>query len=299
MSDGSGTLSSANHNDITPFLYRSGNRAWLFFASDRAGHYNIYFAEMDSNGRFFNLTMMDSNINSSYDTFSPVVFQATYYTTGSIYPTNNYISFLVVSNNATNLYTAPIDSNFSTTSNATLAFASIPATHISLYDKSNYIIPTYTPTNNLLVSTGGSLCSNYQWSPLGLTNWTTYQPDIDAGQTGSVYGIDGYPAPLPYYGSLFLMDIQSNNHRQLYFGALWVSNTSGNYTYTTNIYNISDYSSSYNDGYPCIDVATLKVYFSSTRFGKGFWNLYRFNIKTFDKEIQWDNNATNAPISKG
>jgi hypothetical protein len=297
MSDGSGTLSSLNHNDITPFLYRSGGRAWLFFASDRAGHYNIYFAEMDSNGRFFNLTMMDSNVNSSYDTFSPVVQLASYYIESlNSYFTNLYISYLVVSNDSTNLYSTAIDNNFAGMSPASLAAASISATHISLFDKEYGSILGSAGTSYLAVSTGTSLCSNYAWSPLGLTNWTTYQPSINSSQSGQVFGIDGYTAPSPYFGQIFLADIVNNSQHQLYFGGLWVSNTSGtSHVILTNIFKISDYSSSYDDGYPCIDLTTMKVYFSSKRFGKGFWNLYRFNIKTFDKEIQWDNSATNAP----
>ena len=298
MSDGSGALSSANHNDITPFLYRSGNRAWLFFASDRAGHYNIYFAEMDANGRFFNLTMMDSNVNSQYDTFSPVVFQGGVYIAASDnYAPSNFISYLVVSNGTTNLYSTMIDTNFAGLSPAVLDIPSIQATHISLYDKTDASVPTYPPYSYLSVSTGSSLTSNYQWSVYAASNteyWVTYIPLLDASNAGNIYGIDGYTAPSPYYGQLFLMDIQSNSQRQLYFGALWVSNTSGtSHVILTNIYQISDYSSGYNDGYPCIDLTTMKVYFSSTRYGKGFWNLYRFNIKTFDREIQWNYGATN------
>ena len=299
MSDGSGILSSANHNDITPFLYRSGNRTWLFFASDRAGHYNIYFAEMDGSGRFFNLTMMDSNINSGYDTFSPVVFQGGVYIGGSSYAPSNFISYLVVSNGTTNLYSTMIDTNFLGLSPGVLDVASIGATHISLFDKTNASVPTMLPYSYLSVSTGASSTSIYQWSVYAAGNteyWSTYIPQFDAGQAGNVYSIDGYTAPSPYFGQIFLMDIMSNSQHQLYFGGLWVSNTSlSSHVILTNIFKISDYGSSYDDGYPCIDLTTMKVYFSSKRFGKGFWNLYRFNNMTFDREIQWDNNATNAP----
>lgn len=122
------------------------------------------------------------------------------------------------------------------------------------------------------------------------------------GPSAAVYGIDGYTAPSPYLGQLFLVDMFSNGQRQLYFGATWTvySPTNGGpINYPTNFNAISDYSSSYDDGFPCIDLITHKVYFSSKRYGRGYWSLYRFNIKTFDKELHYDTGSTNANLFNG
>ncbi|MGA2142485.1 MAG: hypothetical protein ABSG94_08675 [Brevinematales bacterium] len=52
------------------------------------------------------------------------------------------------------------------------------------------------------------------------------------------------------------------------------------------LFAISDYVSSANDAFAYVDVAgKYKVYFSSDRTGKGNYDLYRYNVLTFDKEV--------------
>ena len=92
---GGGYISSDEFNEITPFVYRDSQtgRAWLFFASDRSDgvHYNIYAAEMFSDGTFASPVMISNlNTNNVDCVFSPLVFDIDYSSDG----TNRFIAFI-------------------------------------------------------------------------------------------------------------------------------------------------------------------------------------------------------------
>src|SRR5271157_4151878 len=60
--EGGGYLSSDTANDITPFMFRNGGNTYIFFASDRGGSLAVYYAQMDSAGKFFNLNELGTDI---------------------------------------------------------------------------------------------------------------------------------------------------------------------------------------------------------------------------------------------
>ena len=67
LSDGSGYISTDEFNEITPFIFKNTNngKKYLFFSSDRGGSYDIYYAEMDTDGKFSHPVKMDSNVNTT------------------------------------------------------------------------------------------------------------------------------------------------------------------------------------------------------------------------------------------
>jgi hypothetical protein len=256
---GGGYLSTDQYNEITPFLYRdaSSGKTWLFFSSDRGGNYDIYYAEMDSEGRFTLLKMMDTNINSSSNEIASVVFKAV---SAGAPITNLYISFIRYSSlGSTNILTYSLDSNFNT-----LSF--IPpniitnATSLGMMD------------NFLLIMCGNNFILKYMNVATGGFQWGAYS-SINVGS-----GIDSANG---YKDGLFEFYIlcRANNR---FSGLSYFPQTNG-----IKPFNVDSYASESMDKYPYIDFSgNYKVYFASDRYGKGNFDLYRYNTLTFDKVVK-------------
>lgn len=287
MADYNGYLSTVNYNEITPFLYRDTNsgRAWLFFSSDRDGNYNIYCAEMNSDGKFFNLKKLTNAINTSANEISPVIF--TNYVGNTYTYLSLYISYIQISNYKTNIYTALLDDNFNIKSEPYLSF-STNATHISILNKNEF-------APYMLVSLGTNFILRAYFDYYTTTNWSSFSSNFTYYGSASIYGADGFYAPEPFYGRLYLLDCAQSPQYSWYYGAIW--NTNGEYTARlTNFTKIPSYACEYDEGWPCVDLLNYKVYFSSKRHGKGNWDLYRYNLNTLTNNIQWNWNATNEVI---
>jgi len=272
LADGSGYLSTDNYNEITPFLYRNpdNGKAYLFFASDRDGNYDIYYAEMDNKGKFSKPTKMDANINTTNDETSPVVFKALAFTN-----TNTYVTFIRIQPpgaGGTFVYTRKIDP-FNFTNLSASASSLSASSNVGLLNKNSL-----TPT--LLRTTNGNDFYQNEWDTIS-GEWQIEPTSRDFNSTLPIYGIDGF------YTNFFLADgfgfifttIISGKYRL--YGGFISDEMSTNYAYS-----VSEYISSYNDKDPCIDLATMKVYFASDRYGKGNYDLYRYNILTFDEVMQ-------------
>ena len=268
LADGSGYLSTDNYNEITPFLYRNpdNGKAYLFFASDRDGNYDIYYAEMDDKGKFSKPTKMDANINTTNDETSPVVFKAV--SSGASFTTNTYVSLIKLTLGAgKQVYTYQIDSlNF--TNISSVDCSNIQAANIGLLDKTN--VGPY-----LLVTTNGTNFSEYYWDEYG-HGWTFYS-SRDFSSDLPILSVDGFSYD---YEHSFIINVMVENKYRLYGGYYCIE------PLTNYLYPIKEYSSPYNDKDPCIDLATMKVYFASDRYGKGNYDLYRYNILTFDEVMQ-------------
>lgn len=263
LSDGSGYLSTDKYNEITPFLYRNpdNGRAYLFFASDRDGSYDIYYAEMDNKGRFSKPIKMDTNINTAYDETSPVVFTAS-----DSENTNTYISFIIDRSPGAGImiYTYQIDpKDFSTL--GTSSSLGVTVSNIGLFNKTN--VNPY-----LLISAEGTNFYLHYWGDAE-GNWSS---EGDGGSfTLPISKVDGFEINTPSWEQIFIFSAKASGKYQLYGGTI---------TYVSSFsYSISRYISTYNDKDPCIDLETMKVYFASDRYGKGNYDLYRYNIITFDK----------------
>jgi len=269
LADGSGYLSTDNYNEITPFLYRNpdNGKAYLFFASDRDGTYDIYYAEMNSEGKFSKPIKMDTNyINTSGDEFSPVVFKAM---SGEF--TYTYISFVRRTPAAgSKVYNCQIDPlNFNSVGESSdIGFS---ASSISLLNK-NDVGPS------LLISDGNTYFRKYEWDSIyGSWNYAETTIDFDSSP---IYGVDGFSFGMYDYEHSFIINVMVENKYRLYGGYYCIE------PLTNYLYPIKEYSSPYNDKDPCIDLKTMKVYFASDRYGKGNYDLYRYNILTFDKVMQ-------------
>ncbi len=260
--EGGGYLSSDTANDITPFMFRNGS-TYIFFASDRDGALAIYYAQMDSAGLFYNLNKLGTDINQAGTVnFSPVLFQ---------YGGNTYISYISETAGATNIFTYPVNSAFHV-SGSVISIPSADAVDI------NVITPASGAPYLLVVQKSNpSTILNYSWNA---GYWM---------QTGSIAvssphnSVAGYQVSSGPFTSLYMLyDSTAGSKRQL-SGEVWITEAS-----LTGLapYPISAYSSSFNDAYPFIDAADhYKVYFSSDRYGKGYYNLYRYNTTTYDAQI--------------
>lgn len=277
--EGGGYLSTASANEITPFLFRdsSTGNAYLFFASDRDGSYAIYYAQMDSSGKFFNLAKMGLDINQPRSTnFSPVVFKA-----GGV----NYIAYLTVNTNiffnpSNNILTYALNGSFATNSTG-LAFNGVNGStnysQISVYTSSAGTV--YLQGAYGSFSGGTSIQQYYFNTATGAPNWT-FSSIIEVSSlhysTGEFVTTSG-----PSTNMYILYDNISGSKHQL-GGEVYSFGTTTN----TTAFSIKDYASSANDAFPYIDTAGgYKVYFASDRAGNGNYDLYRYNILTYDKEV--------------
>lgn len=274
LADGSGYLSTDNYNEITPFLFRDKDyvKAYLFFSSDRNGSYDIYFAELNKSGTFGTPVKMAFPVNDPTNhEYSPVLFYSAF--SGS---TNIYITFISRSqnNSATNIITWPLNSSFMTNDYVQdnfsanvlgLGFEALPTNIVD----SGRLVVSYGNTN-IHFFKKGSQNTEFAWGIMFFGDSRTNYSVFQAGSRKAVLANAYYHV----IDNTRYLIIQSSLNQ------IWGSTIAG---VSTNLFDIPAYSSSYNDRDPFIDWGgTLwPVYFSSDRLGKGNYDLYRYNTKTY------------------
>ncbi len=251
---GGGKVSSDAFNDITPFVYSYNvtGKKYLFFASDRGGNYDIYYAVMNVDGSFQKPSPLNSTINTTSREISPILCDAN---------GTNYISFLRISGGSTNLMSYRVGAGFSSFSvdqNTPVNYRHISVVRISGS-------PMFIAANGSAgIDTSSPGTSTPLWAPF--LGWTI---------NTNISGIAGiYSAAL------------SNNYLLQTTGNKFTGHSHGgsvapfSYYYPTPAY-LSDY----NDITPFIDPDTYQVYMASDRAGNGKFNLYRYNHFLFIDQI--------------
>lgn len=274
---GGGYLSSDTHNEITPFVFRDpySGRNWIFYSSDIDGSYDIFYAELFSDGKFSNPIKMTNLLCSSSNEISPVLF---YYYLSNPMITNLYISFIRISTtgSSTNIMTWCIDSYFNTTTNVSEDSFSNNAKHIGLLSNPSdnvfygFLLISENTSNLITFSKGSMNSDTFMWGGM------SYDTNVFK-LSNLCYAANGFYEPVSenfYY-------IFQNSSSQLWGGSVT------NFGNVTNFFSIPLYASSYHDRDPFIDYGDLfwPVYFSSDRYGRGNFDLYRYNSMTFKKVI--------------
>jgi hypothetical protein len=178
------------------------------------------------------------------------------------------LSYITASGGTTNINTVQLTGSLSWYANQTAITTN--TTRIALFNATN-ISPS------LIYSLGSTNWGLYVWYSYPPPPWfsgTIY--NLNQTVFSPIMDMNGYSVNSTNY---YILDIKSGNVDQIYFAV----NGTG---MTSNLSKISAYASQYNDKDPFIDLATMQVYFSSDRNGKGNFDLYRYNVKTFDKVIK-------------
>ncbi len=249
---GGGYLSTDEFNEKSPFLFRYNNNAYLFFDSDRTGNYDIYFAQMNSDGIFNPPVSLTNIINTTNNEESPILFQS-----GG----NTYIS--LIRRNPGRIVTYQLNNNFD-------VISSTPIQEMTNINVSNIGLSVLQNTNYLFLLYGTSNVVSFVFT----TNWNTNMLMTGAK---TVFAANAYE----YQANLSAV-IYQNFAGGVYqiTGAVSITNK---YLLP---FAITNYNSTFNDITPFVDVTGgYKVYFASDRFGKGNYDLYRYNDITFDKII--------------
>lgn len=245
-----GTLSDDIANDQSPFLFRTGSRAYLFFTSDRGGNFDIYCAEMDATEKFLSPVKLDTNVNATNADESSVVFTVN---------NTNYITF-IRRGSPSSIITVSLDSAMRSITQ-TGTFNSAAVTMIGLMND---------PTNpTLLICNGTGTVSTLTFNAGNSSNWVN-GGSFDAGV--SVNCANGYVKNGKYY-YIFSSIETVYGTRQIVGGVV---------SQTGSFSRIGAYSSVYSDFTPVVDSQNSKVYFSSDRYGKGNMDLYRYNTLTLE-----------------
>ncbi len=277
---GGGYLSSDTHNEITPFVFRDPNtgRNWLFYSSDKDGTYDIYYSELLSDGMFNQPFKLDYPINTSNSNeLSPILFF--YNRSGSV---ELYISFIQKpeTHDSTNIISWVINSNTFNTNDWLQDTFPTNAIHIGYEMETNDLIYG----GRLIVSFGsgnvvfykkGIDHTEFRWGIVSMGEPRTNYQVMNSVNTS--YAANGFYEPVSenyYY-------IFQNSSSQLWGGAVT------SFGDVTNFFSIPAYASSYHDRDPFIDYGDVSwpVYFSSDRYGRGNFDLYRYNSMTFKKVI--------------
>lgn len=266
---GGGYLSSDTADDITPFYYHDTNtgKNWLFFSSDRDGSYDLYYAEMNTDGSFQKPVKMDANINTTADEVSPVIYFGPYTLATVAY--RQFVTFLRMTAGQTNLIVIALGSNF-TYNSAYTPVSNVAYSRLSLFNQTN------VDGNPQLMACGGK--TNWFARGWGLGEWSTSDTTNGvSNSTSPIYSMNGYleewAVGANQYTNYYLIATSFGGKRQLYLARKGFG--------INRVDRISSYSSYYNDEDPDIDMFKKKVYFSSDR--RGNYDLYRFNIVTYDK----------------
>ncbi|OHD56028.1 MAG: hypothetical protein A2Y33_11280 [Spirochaetes bacterium GWF1_51_8] len=260
-------LSTDNHNEISPFLARmSDGTAYLFFASDRNGTYDIFAAKMGEDGIFEDPVMVPAPVSTpGYDELYPVVFQ---------YGTSLRLTVMRILNSSnTNLFAYEIGTNTYLTNTTYLQTFAVTGTGMGMYYGSNSGF-------FLTVSHGTSSVSYYElfnsdWTPMGTKTLT-----------GNIYSMSGVNINNNYNSNfnsydLIVNETSSGGKKQLTPEASSIFYVLGVYQNSSIPVSSGFYASAYNDISPMIDhQGGFKVYFASDR--KGTYDLYRYNIHTFN-----------------
>jgi hypothetical protein len=274
LADGSGYLSTDDHNEITPFIFKDTNtgKKILFFSSDRSGSYDIYYAEMYTNGKFARPVNMGASMNTTAgNEFSPALFYQQDIT--NIY--HLYISFIRIIGQVTNLETYLLNADYSVHGFRS-EITGDSFTHISIKRDGQAVY------NYLHVADGTTNWSDYFWDYNGEV-WITSSPVSLCYNDKSVFSVDNYMTgdTGEMSGSAFwyVFSAVKNGKFQIYAGG--ITNFQG-MPVGQSFYNVGPYSSIYNDKDPYIDEDDTKLYFASDRYGKGNYDLYRQNVVRYD-----------------
>lgn len=273
---GGGTLSTDDYNEITPFMFHDTNgSAYLFFSSDREGTYDIYFSLMNSDGTFENPVRLPSPVNTTnYDEIYPVLFNN--------YSMNAYtMGFIRISNNFTNFQAA--DSYDISFTNLFLY------TELITGDITGLGIAETFYGSSVVMSSNKGIRLDYMYFSEGSIYF-----DYSTNLLTPAYSANGFFIPVQNgHGDVFIKTVKIREKFQL--AAELLSKTTiitqitfpTNYTLTNsftipNTLPLDPYASAFNDMSPFVDtVDDFKVYFASDRYGKGNYDLYRYNIYTF------------------
>lgn len=264
LADGSGYLSTDEYNEITPFIFTDTNtmHKYLFFASDRGGNYDIYYAEMDADGKFARPVKMVTNINTINNETSPVVFY------DPMSP-ELLISFSRGINGqpTSSLETYILDSNFNYTGELGTPIVISNNSVLSILWEGNY--------PNLLISSGYEYWFTCGWDG----NWASSgiqspipNNTMPINSAGGFQTVDLIAEQTAYW---YILTVQAGGRSQIYAGG----NTN---FFGYNFFSVLPYLSSYNDKEAIVDQDDSKVYFSSDRYGKGNYDLYRYNLVRYD-----------------
>ena len=278
---GGATLSTDEYNEINPFLVRMDTgEVYLFFSSDRNGSYDLFASKMDANGDFNTPVRLPSPINGdTSDEVFPVVKQ---------YFPGFWITYLRVSNNTTNLVGYIVDTYFVTNVGMAPQIIGVSAKGLG------YMQDPYG-SSLLYLTYGNSAVTQYSeisgsWAYQGATNFS--------GNILSLNGINVITNSMTG-DTVYLYAFGNANHQLAASGNIYFYNGS---IYVNSPFDISTsiYKSDFKDISPFIDKeGGFKVYFASDRYGKKKYDLYRYNIYTFNTlpEVKqlfaWD---TTGPI---
>ncbi|OHD53803.1 MAG: hypothetical protein A2014_11000 [Spirochaetes bacterium GWF1_49_6] len=256
---GGATLSTDDHNEKCPYVLRTfSGTNYLFFSSDRNGSYDIFVSIMDKDGNFSPPVAIPAPVN--------------YTNTKELYPVvldnspNFNITVIRISNAVTNVYTYTINQIALTNSGTTYITAIAPK---GLSYLNSYLVAGY----------GNNTAVEYFFS----SGWVLNGVINLSHNVNSVHGIY-----LQYTNSdsldLYIEGASENGSLQLTAEGVLMHSIPVS-PYSTNLpFNISTtvYQSKFNDISPFIDhEGGFKVYFASDRYGKGNFDLYRYNIYTY------------------
>jgi hypothetical protein len=264
MEDGT-YLSDLYNEDSTPFLFRNGGQAWLFYSHKDFGGGHIMFAEMNSDGTFLSKNVMGNSING--DTNSqpvvaafPVVFN---------YNSTNYISFLRAQWDTTSyishFITYRLDANFNTVGSPIQNVTNLSYSSLGMImgDYITNLISATSPISSNIVYFSFSEASGWQSNSVYLAG------NIVASASG-IYTNN------KYYFAFTVTNSANSFHLEL--GIVSNGTLISSYANSDNPFYTLDFS----DAYPFIDPATTKVYFSryATDDPVPNFDLYRYNDTT-------------------
>jgi hypothetical protein len=273
LADGSGFISTDDHNEITPFIFKDTNtgKKYLFFASDRGGDYDIYYAEMDNNGKFSQPAKMPVPISSSDNEFSPVVFYAL---DSAGLNKVLFISFCHGFPGGTNLETHQLDADFNS------IFQTDP---FGIGDNSRLSLIYDKDYPELVAANGDVMWTSYGWD-YSAVNWTFPSPQYPGPDNSNpITSVSGFrtvdPNDYMETATWHILSVTADGRNQICVSG--ISNDYGSVSYK--YFRVSPYVSAFNDKDPYVDIDDLKVYFSSDRYGKGNFDLYRYNDARYDR----------------
>ncbi len=261
---GNGYISTEQYNEICPFLYRpSIGGAFLFFSSDRDGTYDIYMSAMNASGQFTSLQKLNAPLNSdtAQDLF-PVMYNSL---------DGPALAFIRQEGIITNVYVYSVDSNFLATGNWDVA------SNLSPKGLGFYLAPQ-NPEEEFFICYGNSTVDIYNY-------------DGSVYQNTSPLTLSKSPV------SISILKVQTNVSGN-YINFMLMGDASGNLMGEVQSYTnfgntlaqdrniaLQDYQSTFRDITPFMDSRDgFKVYFASDRYGKGNFDLYRYNIQTYNKQ---------------
>lgn len=250
---GGGTLSDDVAQDQSPFLFRHNGKAYIIFSSDRGtpGDMNIWYAEMDVDGYFSEPQSIPTNgINTSMHEYCPSIFS---------YNSNIYLVFVRdLGVSSSEFQTWLLDDQLTPVSNVCVFTGSQGSMMGLMQDEAN---------PRILISFGVTSVQEYAFNN---DNWSNTR----------MLSFDGIPVAYLSGFNYKGVDYYIGNTVKAFYGCQQL--VYGNSSITGVLTPIPFYLSDYDDFSPFVDTETYKVYFASTRYGMGNFDLYRYNYLTYD-----------------